>query len=91
MYSNEQRLFWRRGISMEGVGLGLVVGCTGSKESRWEGGKRLGSCKRKMVNIVHVGNSCGTQVCTLSYTHIHVVHEWYMVLHDKCTTHTYTT
>jgi|TARA_B110000090_G_scaffold176908_1_gene199813 hypothetical protein len=39
MYSNEQRLFWRRGISMEGVGLGLVVGCTGSKESRWEGGK----------------------------------------------------
>ena len=62
---------------MEGVGLGLVVGCTGSKESRWEGGKRLGSCKRKMVNIVHVGNSCGTQVYTL---HLHFTHTFMYVL-----------
>jgi hypothetical protein len=56
---------------MEGVGLGLVVGCTGSKESRWEGGKRLGSCKRKMVNIVYVGNSCGTQVGVYTVIHTH--------------------
>ena len=41
MYSNEQRSFRRPGISMEGVGLGLVVGCTGQRS---QGGKRLGNC-----------------------------------------------
>jgi hypothetical protein len=54
------------GRSRVGVG-GWLHGIKGVKVGRWEGGKRLGSCKRKMVNIVHVGNSCGTQVGTLKH------------------------
>ena len=58
------------GRSRVGVG-GWLHGIKGVKVGRWEGGKRLGSCKRKMVNIVHVGNSCGTQVGVphTSFTH----------------------
>ena len=40
MYLNEQRSFRRPGISMEGVGLGLVVGCVGQRS---QGGQRPGN------------------------------------------------
>lgn len=57
MYSNEQRLFRRPGISMEGVGLGLVVGCTGQRS---QGGSVWGIVVLflQVYMYIHVSSTC---------------------------------